>query len=243
VSAAALVLPPPAAAPPAAAAAAPAGVRVLECTPALDAAARSVTFEARMRPARRSVTMALRFTLQARTDGALRWRRVAAPGFGVWLRSAPGVRRYTYARTVRNLPVPATYRTVVRFRWLDGAGRVLARARAVSAACAQPDLRPDLVARRLDVLPAPDPETRRYAILVRNTGATGAAASVLAVDLAAGPHVTAPVPGLAAGESRTVAVTAPACAPGGVVSATVDARDEVDEADEGGNVITVICPP
>jgi subtilase family serine protease len=66
---------------------------------------------------------------------------------------------------------------------------------------------------------------------------------VLAVDPAAGPHVTAPVPGLAAGESRTVAVTAPACAPGGVVSATVDARDEVDEADEGGNVITVICPP
>ena len=79
---------------PGAPAAPPGSVRLLECTPALDPAERSVTYEGRMRPLAGTVTMAMRFTLQARTDG-LRWRRVAAEGFDTWLESQPGVRRYT----------------------------------------------------------------------------------------------------------------------------------------------------
>src|SRR4051794_26657410 len=104
---------------PGAAAAPPGSVRVLECTPGLAPEERSVTFEGRMRPVARSVTMALRFTLQARTPDDARWRHVAADGFDTWLPSEPGVRRYTYEKTVRNLVVPASYRTTVRFRWQD----------------------------------------------------------------------------------------------------------------------------
>src|SRR3712207_247918 len=82
------------------AAAAPSGaVRVLERTPALEEPERSVTFEGRMRPIARSVTMALRFTLQARAPEEGGWRRLHAEGFDVWLHAEPGVRRYTYAKT------------------------------------------------------------------------------------------------------------------------------------------------
>jgi hypothetical protein len=222
--------------------AAPSAVRVLECTPALEPAARSVTFEARMRPVRRSVTMALRFSLQSRSRDGGRWRRVAAEGFDAWLPSEPSVRRYVYAKTVRSLLVPASYRAVVRFRWYDEEGAVVARARAVSPPCAQPDLRPDLVPRRLEALPAAA-GLRRYAVVVRNAGAGAAGASTLQLDVGGAASVSAPVPALAPGEARSVAVTGPACVAGLGVTATVDAGDAVDEADEAANVLAAPCPP
>jgi hypothetical protein len=229
---------------PAAAGAAPQGsVRVLECSPALDAAARSVTFEGRMRAQRGSAIMAMRFTLQLRAPEQRRWRRLAAEGFDVWLESAPAVRRYTYAKTVRGLPVPASYRVLVRFRWLDDDGAVLARSRTLSAGCAQPDLRPDLVARRLDVAPSPDPALDRYAVLVRNAGGGAADASAVRLDVPGREPALAPVPALAAGESRRLVLTAPACAAGAALAATVDATGVVAESDEAANVITALCPP
>jgi hypothetical protein len=242
LASAAIAAAPAAGADPHAVAAAPPGtVRVLECSPAPDSALRSVTFEARMRPARRSVTMALRFTLQARAAGE-RWRRVAAEGFDAWLTSEPSVRRFVYDRTVRNLAAPASYRAVVRFRWLDEDGAVVAAARAVSAPCSQPDLRPDLEPRRLDVQPVADPDLRRYAVLIRNAGEGAAEASTLRLD-AAGRALSAAVPALAPGEARVVALTAPACAPGSAVAATADAGGVVDEADEDDNAVTATCPP
>jgi len=78
-------------------------VKVTGCTEGLDLAQRSVTFEGRMRPIAGTVTMGLRFVLQAQTPGDPRWRHVTADGFDRWLPSAPGVRRYTYAKTVRSL--------------------------------------------------------------------------------------------------------------------------------------------
>src|SRR5918997_1880725 len=66
-----------------------ASVKVVDCTPALDPAARSATFDARVRAARGSDRMQLRFTLQVRDEGfGTRWRKVVAPGFDEWLTSA-----------------------------------------------------------------------------------------------------------------------------------------------------------
>jgi hypothetical protein len=230
-------------APAEAGAAAPAAsVRVLECSPALDAASRSVTFEGRMRARRGSVTMAMRFTLQVRAPERRRWRRLAAAGFDTWLPSEPAVRRFTYDKTIRGLPVPASYRVLVRYRWADAEGEVVARSRALSGACAQPDLRPDLVGRRLDVAPAPDPALAVYTVVVRNGGDGPAAASAVRLDVPGGPPALAPVPALEAGESRRLAVTAPLCAPGSTLAATVDATGVVVESDEAANVITANCP-
>jgi len=218
-------------------------VKVTGCTEGLDLAQRSVTFEGRMRPIAGTVTMGLRFVLQAQTPGDPRWRHVTADGFDRWLPSAPGVRRYTYAKTVRSLLAPASYRATVRFRWLDADGQVLDQDDAVSAVCIQDDLRPDLVPRRIDVQPAAgDTGQHRYGVLVRNAGATASGAFGVRLDVPGLPSATATATALGSGESRVVTVTAPACAPGDTVTAVVDPAGLVDEADEDANVVSVACP-
>src|SRR3954471_16799689 len=64
----------------------------------------------------RQTRMQLRFTLQVSLPEAPRYRRVDADGFGEWI-NAPVVRKYSYDKTVLGLLVPASYRTVVDFRW------------------------------------------------------------------------------------------------------------------------------
>jgi len=218
-------------------------VKVTGCTEGLDLAQRSVTFEGRMRPIAGTVTMGLRFVLQAQTPGDPRWRHVTADGFDRSLPSAPGVRRYTYAKTVRSLLAPASYRATVRFRWLDADGLVLDQDDAVSTVCSQDDLRPDLVPRRIDVQPAAgETGQHRYGVLVRNAGATASGAFGVRLDVPGLPSATATATALGSGESRVVTVTAPACAPGDTVTAVVDPAGLVDEADEDANVVSVACP-
>ena len=212
-------------------------VKVVDCVPALDPITRSATFDARMRASKGSERLQLRFTLQVREAGLLaRWRKVVAPGFDEWLTSEAGVRRYSYTRTIQNLTAPASYRTIVRFRWLDAEGAVLRSSRVTSGACRQPDLRPDLVAMRVETAPGPEPDTTRYRVLVRNGGRTDAGA----FDVAAGDAL-AHVTGLAAGTQQVVAFTGPACTP--ELPITLDPEDTVDERDEDDNVVlAAICP-
>jgi CARDB len=217
-------------------------VKVVDCVPELDPIARSATFEARMRAARGSERMQVRFTLQVRDEGMLSWRRVAAPGFDVWLTSQPDVRRYTYAKTVTNLAAPAAYRTVVRFRWLDEDGAVVKGERVTSAGCRQPDLRPDLEPQRVDVFGGLDPDTRRYVVALRNDGRTDALP--FAATLAVGDEQTDPfaVLGLAAGAQWLVTFTGPPCTAGSPLTVTLDPGEAVDERDEDDNVLVVPCP-
>jgi hypothetical protein len=219
------------------AAAGAASVRLVECVPALEPADRSATFEARVHPVRGSERMQVRFTLQVRQGALPGWRRVAASELDAWLTSFPDVRRFTYSRTVRNLSAPASYRTIVRFRWLDADGEVVRRSRAISRACRQHDMRPDLVATEIV------PVAGGYEVALRNDGRTDAgpfevalAAGVLALEPAA-------LEGLAAGERRTVSIGGPPCAPGEPLTATVDSAGAVDERDEQDNALTLPCQP
>jgi hypothetical protein len=220
-------------------AASPATVKVVGCVPALDQGLRSATFEARMRASRGSDRMQVRFMLQVRDDALLpRWRRVVAPGFDLWLSSDTGVRRYTYDRTVQNLKASASYRTVVRFRWLDDAGRTLRTAKLTSGTCRQPDMRPNLVPLRVDVVPgAAEEEPARYLVTLRNAGRT--AAGPFAVALDSGPR--ADVLGVAAGETQVVTLTGPACAAGAPLSVTLDPDALIDERVEHDNVLDAAC--
>jgi len=221
----------------------PASVRLVACVPADAAEERSATFEARARAVGDSARVQVRFMLHVRADRGGGWRRVVAPALEEWLSSDPGVRRYSYARTVENLMAPAGYRAVVRVRWLDAGGVVLRTARVTSATCWQPDLRPNLIATALRVAPAPEPGTHRYDVRVRNAGR--AAAGAFTVGLRMGDAELAPVAleGLAPGEARVVTFTGPACAPGTSLTATVDPDDAVEEADEDDNVLRASCPP
>jgi hypothetical protein len=211
------------------------GVKLLACVPALEGKERSASFEARMRLARGSERMQVRFTLQVDEDDRGDWRRVVAPGLDDWLSSDPGVTLYSYAKTVQNLSAPAAYRMVVRFRWLDAGGAVLARSRGTSRVCRQPDLRPDLGPVRIDAVDG------GYAVTLRNAGRT--AAGPFAVTLSAGEEPLEPltVPALAAGGRTVLTFARPACAAGAVLTATADAGLAVDERDEGDNVLVATC--
>ena len=219
---------------PAGAAGAP-GVRLVECVAALEAVDRSATFEARVHPVRGSERMQIRFTLQIREGALQRWRRVAASAPDEWLTSFPDVRRYSYSRTVRNLSSPASYRMLVRFRWLDDDGEVLRRSRATSRACAQPDMRPDIVATA--IVPVPG----GYEVKVRNRGRSDAGPFDVALAVGAIELPPAALDGLAAGERSSVAYIGPPCAPGEPMQATVDPAGAVDERDEAGNALSVLC--
>ena len=234
------------AAPAAASAAATAGlasVRVAECTPALEPEARTATFEARVRAVPGTDRLAVRFTLQTRGKGELDWRKVAAPGLDTWLTSDHGVGRYGYLKSVRNLSAPASYRTVVRFRWLDAGGEVIRTAKRRSATCRQTDLRPDLRPRGVEQHPSANPGDRRYVVLVKNTGRT--LAPPASVTLRAGDHLLPPgtMSFVLPGATRHIAFTAPACAAGEDLVVTADATGLVDEADEEDNELVVPCPP
>ena len=239
----ALILPLAAAlAAPAPALAAPASVRVTECTPSLEPEARTATFEARIRAIEGADRLQVRFTLQARTRGELGFRKVAAPGFGAWSTSDPGVARYSYAKTIANLAAPASYRMVVRFRWLDAGGGTLRAAKRTSAACRQPDLRPDLVAERVEVEPALHPDLRRYVVALRNAGRTAAAGTARTLRVGSPPPLARTTSALAPATTRLLTFTAPACVPGEPLEVTADATEAIDEVHEE-NILVVPCPP
>jgi CARDB len=229
----------PAAAPAEGAAATPsrtaAGVRLTAC----DTAPAEAAFEGRMRAVVPGQRLQMRFTLQVSTPDAPRWRAVPAPGFGAWYTADAGVTRWTYAKRVQDLLVPASYRALVRFRWRDAHGRIVARDVATSLTCRQPDLRPDL--RSGTVTAAAAAPGAAYVIKVRNAGRGPSGATRL--TLATGGSVLqAAVPALPAGEEKDVTVTGPRCAAGSELVLVLDPDGRVEERSEEDNRRTLACP-
>jgi hypothetical protein len=213
------------------------------CERGADELDRAAVFEGQMRTLPGASRLRMRFTLQVREPGTARWNAVAAPGFGTWVGSAPGVSRYIYTKRVENLIAPASYRVLLRFRWLRPDGRVLARAKAYSRACRQPDPRPNLVVSSLGVQPGPRPGRNRYVAFVRNPGRSAAPSSSLRISLDGVGLPLAHVAALEPGEGVVVTVEGPACTAATPVDAAADAAEAVDESDEADNRFTRLCPP
>ena len=153
------------------------------------------------------------------------------------------MRRYTYAKTVQNLTAPASYRMVVRFRWLDAEGDVVRALapdlgrRAASPTCAPTSRRGGSTSR-----PARRRTLRRYVVAVRNAGA-GPAVAPFAVGLrvgGAGARSAADARPRGGPAARSVTFVGPACAAGEPLAVTVDPAERVDERDEDDNVLD--CP-
>jgi hypothetical protein len=223
---------------PATASGAPASAVLLACERGDRPAAE---FHASMDASPAAARMQMRFVLQARRPGRRGYRRVAAPGFGTWATADPGVSRYTYTRRVENLIGPARYRVSVRFRWLDAAGRTVARARSRSRSCRQPDLRPDLEVNELAIAANARRGGDRYRVVVRNRGRSAAGAFDLELSVG-GAAATVRVEGIAARRERLVEIDGAACEPGLQVTAIADPADAVPERSEAGNVLTLACP-
>jgi hypothetical protein len=195
---------------------------------------RTATFEGRI-SALRHTKMQMRFTLQAWTPDTRRWRKIDAPGFSTWITAPAGYGKYTYDKTVEDLLAPASYRTVVHFRWKNARGRTVRSERSTSGSCRQPDSRPDLTVR--DVRYGP----RGYVAVVVNRGRS--AAETFNVDfLRAGkPAGTGTVAELEPGEFTTVVVPGKPCLPGEQIQAIADPLAQVDEANEENNALLAPC--
>jgi hypothetical protein len=214
-------------APASAAAAGPASVLLTACTPK----ERTATFEARMEQIAGAERMKLRYTLEARKPGRV-WRRVAAPELAGWRSADPETTRFISERRITKLVGPSYYRALVRFRWIDADGDVVARARARSRACWQPDHRANIKLRELSV-----EGKGAYVVLVANTGRSATGAFDLEVT-----GLEPIVVDLAPGEERLIEAAGPECQPGVLVTATADPLDLVDERNELDNTVTRRCP-
>lgn len=226
----------------AAASSPPASAKLTACrTDPAAPAGRAMTVVAAMKARPSSVRLDIRFDLFQRTPGA-DFRRVVAPGLGTWLKSNRAVRTFNAVKTIQNLSAPATYRVVVRFRWIGPRGGIQAATTRTTAPCVQPDPRPDLRIGRVSVAAGAAPRTLAYTAVVRNGAPAPSSAfdALLRVDGEAQPALT--VAGLGAFEARTVTITAPRCTPGsGSVSLVLDPDNRVAERDESNNTLTVPC--
>jgi CARDB len=211
---------------PATASAAEGSVALTVCAPD----ARAAEFRAQMTRMPGTARMKMRFLLERRVAGSLRFRRVSAPGFSPWTRSEAD--RYGFTRHVDGLEGPARYRAQVRFRWIDSDGHVIARDRAWSRACRQPDHRPNLKLTALQAL------GKRYFATVANTGRSASEAFTLQL-IVDGVTQSLAVVGLDPGTSRQVELQGPSCT--SAASALADPLDEIDERSESDNARTITC--
>lgn len=192
---------------------------------------------------KKATSLQLRFTLQAKVSGGGGFKRVVAPTFDTWLSSTPGKKRYVYDKTVENLEDGASYRAVVRFRWRDAKGALVASAIKVTGACAQPDDRPDLTATKVSVKAGTAPSNRTYVVKVANHGRSPAPVFATGLTVGGAPRPDQSTTGpLAAGASVRIAFVAPRCAAESMLTATVDTGAAVDERNEADNVLAVLCP-
>jgi hypothetical protein len=225
---------------PASAAATP-RARLLSCQHAAAQGDRFMTVQGTMRTRSGVARMGIRFDLLQRRPG-LRAQAIAAPGLGVWNVSAADRTAFRYTKRIENLPAPATYRVVVRFRWYNAKGAVLGRARRITRACRQPDYRPQLRLRNPTALPSGQPGVFQYAVGVLNSGRTAAANFDVTVSVNGAQRGLQTLEELLPGARERVTFTAPRCQAGDVVTFTVDPDGRVDEADETDDQLSFPCP-
>ena len=216
---------------PAASAQAPASVELTACRPGK----RAAEFEAAMEAVPAAHRLRMRFTLEARRPGERRYRRLAVPGFGGWTTSGPGTARYVFTRRVQALVGPASYRALVRFRWVDAAGRVLAHAQALSRSCRQRDHRPDLEVLALAV------GRGAYVARVANRGRSASGPFVLELTVDGERLAPVSVGSLPRGAERLVELHGPECRPGATAVAVADLGYRVEERSERDNAFTLTC--
>lgn len=113
------------------------------CTPARNQLNRVIEITAVMRPVRGTQRMELRFVLQRRWYGRIRFSPVHGRGLGSWLTpQRPTLGQipsdvWVFNKPVVNLAGPAVYRFQVTFRWLGRRG-VVGNQTLLSPPCTQP---------------------------------------------------------------------------------------------------------
>jgi hypothetical protein len=202
---------------------------------------RYAIFASQMTSVTGTITMAVNFQLEERKATAGPFVPVSAPGFGVWVSSAPGVGIYTYDHEVTALPAPAAFRVSVRARWFDRHHRVIRRDALVSPVCLQPLLTPDLAIGTLTRAAGTQAGTLTYDVVVHNDGTAAAGPFQVSLSLAGVALPNAGVTGLAAGAKQVVQFTGPRCVAGTTLTASADPAAAVVEPANSERTKTFPC--
>jgi hypothetical protein len=117
---------------------APVSAGLDHCVTAVLQTERSATFSGAMTAIPGTVRMAMRIEVQERMPAEEAFHTITAPGLGVWRTSEVKVKVYKYFKQVTNLHAPASYRALVRFRWLAARGHVLRQVERLTPTCLQP---------------------------------------------------------------------------------------------------------
>ncbi len=234
---------------PAASAAAPpaASLTGFACVTSPDPLERAINVTAVMRPISGTDRMQMRFQLLQRRSGH-GVRVLSAPRLGTWLAPSPATLGrnpadvWRLSHPVVDLPAPATYRLRVSYRWLGSDGRALRAETLLTAACHQPELRPDLVVRSLAVTPSGTQAGEdTYVAVIGDRGARGAGPFDVQLTFP-GQTLTHIVSWLRARAERRIRFLAAACTPGEAVTVTADSSQTVDDYDRTNNALSVPCP-
>lgn len=114
-----------------------------QCVTSVAQSERSATFMGEMTAIGGTAKMSIRIDVEERGPEDLEFHLVSAPGLGVWRSADPKVKVYKYLKQVTNLSSPASYRALVRFRWISAKGRVIRRAERLTPRCLQPATPPE----------------------------------------------------------------------------------------------------
>jgi hypothetical protein len=114
-----------------------------QCVTSVVQTERSATFTGEMTAIPGTSKMSMRIDVQERTAGESEYHVLSAPGLGVWRAADPKVKVYKYLKQVTNLSAAASYRALVRFRWIGAKGRVIRRGERLTPRCLQPATPPE----------------------------------------------------------------------------------------------------
>ncbi len=101
-------------------------------------AGRSVTFTGQMETVAGAHRMAIEIVVQEHTAEEEGFHTLTTAGLGSWQRSEAGVKIYKVRQAVTDLPAPAVFRAIVRYRWLNEKGQVIRHDERRTPICRQP---------------------------------------------------------------------------------------------------------
>jgi hypothetical protein len=111
---------------------------VEQCVTAPTQAGRSVTFTGQMETVTGARRMAIEIEVQERAPAEEGFHDITTAGLGSWQRSETGVKIYKVRQAVTDLPAPATFRAIVRYRWFNERGQVIRHDQRRTPLCRQP---------------------------------------------------------------------------------------------------------
>jgi hypothetical protein len=115
----------------------PVSATLQQCVTSAIPAERSATFAGEMAAIPGAVKLQMRINVLERLPQENVFHAVTSPGLSVWRTAAPGVKTYRYLKEVTNLSAPAFYKAAVRFRWLNGKGKLMRSAELRTPRCEQ----------------------------------------------------------------------------------------------------------